>query len=331
MCKEEAGEMLIEAWGIKKYFPVTGGLLLKKVEGWIKAVDGVSFSIMGGETFGLVGESGCGKTTISKLILRLENLTDGSLMFRGKDIHQMSIGDLRSYRASVQAVFQDPYSSLDPRMRIGDIISEPIKVINTLPNKQVKERVAELVEQVGLDAGSIRLYPHEFSGGQRQRIAIARALSIQPKLLILDEPVSALDCSIRAQLMNLLKELQERFKLAYFLIAHDLAVVKHLSHRVGVMYLGKIVESAEARELYSHPLHPYTSVLLSAVLPSHPDLQRQEVIVLGEVPSALNPPTGCHFHPRCRYVKPICSQIEPDLIPVGSKHWVACHLHSERG
>ena len=259
-------EALLQAQGLKKHFPVTKGLLFAKVIGWVKAVDGVSFSIVPGTTFGLVGESGCGKTTTAKLILRLETITAGSLRFNGAEVAKLSGVGLKKYRSQVQAVFQDPYSSLNPRMRVGDILAEPIIVNRVLPRSRVPERVRELLAQVGLPPESGGLYPHEFSGGQRQRIAVARALAINPSLVVLDEPVSALDVSIRAQLMNLLRELQARLGLTYLLIAHDLAVVRHMCTQIGVMYLGKLVELTDGDELYGHPLHPYTQALLSAAL-----------------------------------------------------------------
>ena len=318
-------EVLLEARDLKKHFPVTKGLILMKQIGAIKAVDGIDFTINQGETFGLVGESGCGKTTTARLILLLEKITSGTVLYDGKDITQLSRDELKQYRASVQAIFQDPFSSLSPRMRVGDIIAEPIIVNDVIPRKAVKERITELLTMVGLRSDGAELYPHEFSGGQRQRIATARALASNPKLIILDEPVSALDVSIRAQIMNLLYDIQQKTGVTYLLIAHDLAVVKHMSNRIGVMYLGKIVEMAEGEELYLHPVHPYTQALLSAALPSHPDLQREEIILPGEVPSPLNPPPGCRFHPRCFNAKPICSEEEPPLKEVTSGHFVACH------
>jgi len=319
-------EILLEARDLKKHFPVTKGLILMKQVGAIKAVDGISFTINKGETFGLVGESGCGKTTTARLILLLETITSGTILHEGKDITQLAKAELKKYRSSVQAVFQDPFSSLSPRMRVGGIIAEPIVVSGALPREGVKERVAEVLEVVGLRSDGAELYPHEFSGGQRQRIAVARSLASNPSLIILDEPVSALDVSIRAQIMNLLHDIQQNIGVTYLLIAHDLAVVKHMSNRIGVMYLGKLVEIAESEELYSHPLHPYTQALLSAALPSHPDDQREEIILTGEVPSPLNPPPGCRFHPRCFNAKPVCSQEEPPLKEVASGHLVACHL-----
>lgn len=321
------GEILMEARDLKKHFPVTRGIVFMKEVGAIKAVDGISFAIGKGETFGLVGESGCGKTTTARLILLLEGITSGRALFDGKDISQLSGAELKKYRGSVQAVFQDPFSSLSPRMHVGDIIAEPIVVNDILPRSAVKERVAELLKVVGLRSDGAELYPHEFSGGQRQRIAIARALALNPSLIILDEPVSALDVSIRAQIMNLLHDIQQDFGVSYLLIAHDLAVVKHMSNRIGVMYLGKLVEIAESEELHLHPLHPYTQALLSAALPSHPDDQREEIILPGEVPSPLNPPPGCRLHPRCPQAKlPLCAQEEPSLQEVTSGHQVACHI-----
>jgi len=320
-------EILLEVRGLKKHFPVTQGLILTKAVGWVKAVDGIDFSIRRGETFGLVGESGCGKTTTSRLILLLEKATAGSVLFDGKEVFRLKGTDLKEYRASTQAVFQDPYSSLNPRMRVGHIISEPLVTTGRFPKNQIKERVAECLTQVGLRASDASLYPHEFSGGQRQRIAVARALAPNPELIILDEPVSALDVSVRAQIMNLLKDVQESFGLTYLVIAHDLAVVKYVSTRIGVMYLGKLVETGESEELFSNPLHPYTMALLSAALPSHPDAPREEIVLPGEVPSPLDPPPGCRFHPRCFKVMPICSEVEPTLKEMVDHHEVACHLY----
>ncbi len=321
-------EALLEIHNLKKYFPVTKGFVLRKVLGWVKAVDGVSLSVARGESFGLVGESGCGKTTLSRLILILETPTEGCIIFEGKDVQRLSKEELREFRAAVQPVFQDPYSSLNPRMTISQIVGEPLMVTKTVSRQQVRERVRELLDVVGLRADSDKNYPHEFSGGQRQRIAVARALAASPRLIILDEPVSALDLSIRAQLMNLLKDLQSKLGLTYILIAHDLAVIRHMSSRIGVMYLGKIVESAENDELYQHALHPYTKMLLAAALPLRPDSQKQEVSIEGEVPSPLDPPSGCHFHTRCPFAKEICSNIEPPLTNANSAHQVACHLYA---
>lgn len=320
-------ETLLEVKNLTKHFPVTKGIIFSKQIGAVKAVDGISFNISRGETFGLVGESGCGKSTTSKLILLLESVTKGSIVFEGKNIAQLSKAELKEYRGKVQAVFQDPYSSLSPRRRVGSIIADPIVVNSNLPKETIKEMTAELLEVVGLRPDQASWYPHEFSGGQRQRIAVARALSLNPSLIILDEPVSALDVSIRAQIMNLLRNIQKEYSLAYLLIAHDLAVVKHMSDRIGVMYLGKLVETASSSDIYHHPLHPYTNALYSAALPSHPDHQKKRVIVSGEVPSPLNPPTGCRFHPRCPEAKLVCTEEEPQLKDMGDNHEVACHLY----
>ena len=323
-------EILLEAKGVKKYFPETKGLLIARTVGWLKAVDDISFSISKGETFGLVGESGCGKTTTSKLVLLLEALTSGSILFKGEDVQQFSKIKRKQYRKSIQAVFQDPYSSLSPRLRVKNIVGEPIKVNTDFSANEIMERVKKVLSDVGLNEAAVPYnYPHEFSGGQRQRIAVARAIILEPSIVILDEPVSALDVSIRAQIMNLLKDLQQRLGLSYFLIAHDLAVVKHMSSRIGVMYLGKIVEMADSDELHVHPLHPYTKALYSAALPSHPDIKRQEIILPGEVPSPLSTPSGCRFHPRCTVAIPVCSEIEPTLTEVATGHFVACHLQIE--
>jgi oligopeptide/dipeptide ABC transporter ATP-binding protein len=322
-------DTLLEIRDLKKHFPVMKGVIRQKPIGWVKAVDGISYTIGTGETLGLVGESGCGKTTTSKLILMLEKPTSGAIIFRGRDIQTQKGDDFKQYRRGVQAVFQDPFSSLNPRIRVGDIIAEPVVVNESMPKAQVQERVQELLRLVGLNPGSASLFPHEFSGGQRQRIAIARALSLNPSLIVLDEPVSALDVSIRAQIMNLLQDLQQRFGLSYLLIAHDLAAVLHLSTNIAVMYLGKIVEFGTSDELRHKPLHPYTQALFSAALPSHPDEEREEVIITGEVPSPLNPPAGCRFHPRCPFAKPVCSEVEPVLRSATNGHQVACHLYNE--
>lgn len=321
------GEILVEARDVKKYFPVNRGVIVLKHLGDIKAVDGVSFTIRKGETFGLVGESGCGKTTTARLILLLETITGGTILFDGKDISKLTGPELKKYRASVQAVFQDPYSSLSPRMRIGTIIAEPVIINSAISRNELKDRIAEVINMVGLRRDAMELYPHEFSGGQRQRIAIARALASNPKLIILDEPVSALDVSIRAQIMNLLYDIQQKLGVSYLFIAHNLAVVKHMSKVTGVMYMGKLVEVAESEELYRHPLHPYTQALLSAALPSHPDDHREEILLPGEVSTPFNPPPGCRLYRRCLYARPVCSEQDPPLKEVSSGHFVACDLH----
>ena len=320
------GEPLLEVRDLKKHFPV-GSSLLGGVQGWVKAVDGISFTVNRGETLGLVGESGCGKTTTSKLVLAAEEVTSGTIEFEGRNIATVRGEDLADYRRKVQVVFQDPYSSLSPRMRVGDIIGEPIEAHERLSRRAVQSRVRDLLELVGLRPDVARLFPHEFSGGQRQRLAIARALSTNSRLIVLDEPVSALDVSIRAHIISLLEEIQARLAVSYLFIAHDLAAVTHLSQQTAVMYLGKLVEVADSLELCARPLHPYTKALFAASLPSHPDEPREEIVLSGEVPSALNPPPGCHFHPRCPFVMPRCSEQEPELVERSSGHRVACHLY----
>jgi len=318
--------VLLKVRNLKKYFPVRGGIL-SKVIGYVRAVDEISFDIKEGETLGLVGESGCGKTTAGRTITRLLEPTAGEVDFEGKDVFKLSKEELRKSRRNIQIIFQDPFGSLNPRMTVGDIVGESLTIHKIAKSKKEKEeRVKDLLETVGLNAGHIRRYPHEFSGGQRQRIGIARALALNPKLVICDEAVSALDVSIQAQVINLLEDLQEKFKLTYLFIAHDLSVVKHISDRVAVMYLGKIVELTSTYELYDNPQHPYTEALLSAVPIPDPTLYRQRIVLEGDVPSPFNPPKGCRFHPRCKYAKPICSQEEPKLIDINGGHYVACHL-----
>ena len=320
-------EPILQAQGLTKHFPVTEGLLWTTVVGWVQAVDGISFSIPQGQTLALVGESGCGKTTTAKLILRLEWPTAGQVFVDGKDVHALNGDFLKEYRTMVQAVFQDPWSSLSPRMRVREIVAEPLVVNRQMSSQEVKDRVAETLASVGLRPQQADLYPHEFSGGQRQRIAVASALVSNPKLIILDEPVSALDVSIRAQIMNLLTDLQKQYHVSYLLIAHHLATTRYMAHDVAVMYLGKIVEKAKTKELFKNPLHPYTKALFSAALPAHPDITREEIILSGEVPSPINPPAGCRFHPRCPFAMPQCAEIEPKEKEIATDHLVACHLY----
>ena len=318
---------LIRVDNVAKHFPVTRGLLFAKTTGHVKAVDGVSFTIGRQETLGLVGESGCGKTTTARLLLRLERPTAGQVLHDGRNIHALDGEQLRDYHAKVQAVFQDPWSSLNPRLRVRDTIAEALVVNRRVTAAEKRERVALVLRQVGLPADAAQRYPHEFSGGQRQRIALASALASDPELIVLDEPVSALDVSIRAQIMNVLKDLQEQQELAYLLVAHNLATVRYIAHRTAVMYLGRIVEYAETESLFKEPLHPYTKALFAAALPADPDAPGGEFVLTGEVPSPINPPSGCHFHPRCPYAKPECAEIDPQPKAVNPAHQVACHLY----
>jgi oligopeptide/dipeptide ABC transporter ATP-binding protein len=320
-----AGAPLIRVDGLIKHFPVTRGLLIARTAGHVKAVDGVSFTIGRQETLGLVGESGCGKTTTSRLILRLEEPTAGHVFLEDRDIHTLDGDDLRAYRAKVQAVFQDPWSSLNPRLRIGDTVAEALIVNRRVSAAEKRARVAEVLEQVGLGPDAASRYPHEFSGGQRQRIALASALASSPDVIVLDEPVSALDVSIRAQIMNLLKDLQAQQHVAYLLVAHNLATVRYIAHRTAVMYLGRIVEQGDTEALYQNPRHPYTQALFAAALPADPDAPRAELVLSGEVPSPINPPAGCHFHPRCPVAMEECARVSPELRSAGTDHLVACH------
>ena len=321
----EKRKVLVQVNSLVKYFPVRAGLL-QRVKAWVKAVDNVSFHIYEGETLGLVGESGCGKTTVGRTILRLLPATSGQVVFNGQNVFDLNATELKKMRAEMQIIFQDPYSSLDPRMPIGESIAEGLRVHT---NKNAQERydiVAEMLTRVGMRADHARRYPHEFSGGQRQRIGIARALALRPKFIVGDEPVSALDVSIQAQVLNILRELQRDFGLTYLFIAHNLSVVEHFSDRVGVMYLGKMVEMADRHELYANPLHPYTQALMSAIPIPDPTLSRKRVILEGDVPSPLNPPTGCRFHTRCPLAFDRCKQEEPPLKEYINEHYVACWL-----
>jgi oligopeptide/dipeptide ABC transporter ATP-binding protein len=317
---------LIETIHLKKYFPIRKGLLQREVAR-VHAVDDVTLQVFEGETVGLVGESGCGKSTLGRTIVRLLEPTEGDVRFEGKSIAKLGPRALRPLRRQMQMVFQDPYASLNPRKRVGSIIGDPMKIHRTASQKDRRQRVQELLETVGLSPEHYNRFPHEFSGGQRQRIGVARALALRPKLVVADEPVSALDVSIQAQMINLLEELQDEFNLTYLFIAHDLGVVRHVSDRIAVMYLGTLVELSPAEELYTRPIMPYTEALLSAVPIPDPDLsdQRRRIVLEGDVPSPIFPPSGCRFHPRCRYATEICSQVEPPLVDYGKGHLAACH------
>ena len=320
-------DVILDVRDLKMYFPVTSGIIMQRTVAHIKAVDGISFQVKRGETFGLVGESGCGKTTTGRCILQLYKPTAGQIIFDGEELSTLSTRQMRAKRREMQVIFQDPYSSLNPRMTAGNIIGEPLIVHSLVANKaEYRERVAELLQNVGLNPYMADRFPHEFSGGQRQRIGVARALSVSPKFIVADEPVSALDVSIQAQIINLLEELQEQFGLTFLFIAHDLSVVRHISDRVGVMYLGHLVELADRNEIYVNPLHPYTKALLSAVPIPDPvlDAQRERVLLTGEVPSPLNPPSGCVFHPRCPIAIDDCSANIPELREVEPRHWASC-------
>ena len=321
--------ILLEARDLKKYFPIQKGLR-RKVVGNVRAVDGVSFAIHEGETLGLVGESGCGKTTTGRLVLRAIEPTEGQVLYRKDgavvDLTARNRRDLKAFRREMQIIFQDPFSSLNPRMTVMDIVSEPLRIHGVMRGDQLKSEVRDLLEKVGLRAQHMNRYPYAFSGGQRQRIGIARALALRPRLVVCDEPVSALDVSIQAQVLNLLKDLQQEFGLTYLFIAHDLAVVEHISDRVAVMYLGRIVEIAPAEDVYHAPKHPYTEALLSAVPKADPDMVGRRIILQGDVPSPANPPSGCPFHPRCRYAQDICKTDQPPLREVAPDHRAACHF-----
>jgi oligopeptide/dipeptide ABC transporter ATP-binding protein len=316
---------LLEVSGLKKHFPIRKGILSKTV-GHVLAVDGISFTIGAGETLGLVGESGCGKSTAGKSVLKLIEPTAGTVKLRGTRIDGLSRAEMRPYRRELQVVFQDPYSSLNPRMNVGDIVAEPMRNFGVASGGELGDRVATIFGKVGLRREAMQRYPHEFSGGQRQRIGIARALALNPSLIVCDEPVSALDVSVQAQVINLLMDLQKEFGLSYLFVAHDLAVVEHISHRIAVMYLGKIVELTDKKSLFAAPLHPYTEALLSAVPLPDPGAQRKRIILKGDVPSPINPPAGCRFHTRCPYAEARCRVEEPAMREVRPGHHVACHL-----
>ncbi|MCS1350659.1 ABC transporter ATP-binding protein [Mechercharimyces sp. CAU 1602] len=321
---------LLEVKSMSKYFPIRGGVL-KRVIGQVKAVDQVSFTIREGETFALVGESGCGKSTTGRTVMRLLDPTEGQVLFQGKDIAHLSRKELRMARRDLQMVFQDPYASLNPTMTVGQLIEEPMRIHGIGTGRERKDKVLSLMETVGLNGAYIQRYPHEFSGGQRQRIGLARALALNPKLIIADEPVSALDVSIQSQVLNLMEDLQDQFKLTYIFISHDLSVVKHISDRVGVMYLGRMAEIAPKDDLYRRPAHPYTQALLSAVPVPNPKRKNERIVLTGDVPSPANPPRGCAFHPRCPKVMDRCKVDRPELQRIGEDHFVACHLFDEQG
>lgn len=319
---------LLEVYNIKKYFPIDRGLLNRNTT-YVKAVDDISFKVMEGETLGLVGESGCGKSTLGRSILRLIEPTSGKVIFDGKDISTLSKSQMRTIRQDMQIIFQDPYASLNPRMTVGDFVGEPLDIFRIASGEEKFKKVISLLEKVGLDESCYNRYPHEFSGGQRQRIIIARALSLNPRFIVCDEPVSALDVSVRSQVLNLMQDLQKELNLTYLFISHDLSVVKHISDRVAVMYLGRIVEITGKDELYANALHPYTRALLSAIKIPDPALRTKTPIVKGDIPSPTSPPSGCHFHPRCPQAQKVCSEIKPELTELANEHFVACHLYNE--
>ncbi len=328
---EQDTDRLVEVRNLKMYFPVRRGLLIERTVGHVHAVDDISFHVKRGETLGLVGESGCGKSTTGRAVLQIYKPTDGAVNYQGKDLTKLSSRELIPYRRNMQMIFQDPFASLDPRMTVGGIIAEPLEIHNIAKGKEKDEKVREMLRIVGLNPYFANRYPHEFSGGQRQRIGVARALVLDPEFIVCDEPISALDVSIQAQIINLLEDLQEQYNLTYLFIAHDLAVVRHISDRVAVMYVGKIVEMASRNDLYEMPLHPYTKALLSAVPIPDPKIERRRsrIILQGDVPSPVNPPSGCRFHPRCPFARPACSEAEPQLEEATPGHRVACFFWKE--
>lgn len=319
-------DVLVQIVGLKKYFPILGGLL-KRTVGYVKAVDGINLTIRRGETLGLVGESGCGKSTLGRCILRLIEPTGGQIWFQGEDLCKLSRSEMRKKREDLQIIFQDPYASLDPRMTVGDIVREPLRLHHKENSGEIDRQMRVLLNLVGMPESSIDRYPHEFSGGQRQRVGIARALALKPKLVICDEPVSALDVSVRSQVLNLMYDLRREMGLTFLFISHDLSVVKHISDTVAVMYLGQIVEAAPKDELYTHPLHPYTQALLSAIPIPDPTVEQKRILLTGDVPSPIHPPEGCRFHPRCPRACDVCAQTQPAMINHGG-HMVACHRYS---
>lgn len=326
MAKQLDNRPLLEVKDLVKHFPIRQGIIFSKQVGAVQAVDGVSFNVNQGETLGLVGESGCGKTTTGRVILRLLEATSGEVLFEGRNVGDLPKDEMRELRKDMQIIFQDPYGSLNPRMTVGDIVGEPLHIHKLAKGADKEKRVREILEVVGLSAFHARRFPHEFSGGQRQRIGIARALAVDPRLIICDEPVSALDVSIQAQVINLLQDLQKEYGLTYLFIAHDLSVVKHISDRVAVMYLGKIVELTDKESLYREPKHPYTQALLSAIPEADPTIKKERILLKGDVPSPINPPSGCRFHTRCPKVMDICKVEEPAYVDSGDGHFVACHL-----